>query len=130
MRRNWLVVAALLLVPACSGRADAGAAASCVGPQLVSLSPHSAPPRRSISLTVEWLQEGCHDANGPNDVRPRTAAVYFGQQQSETLVGTMTGAGTHYIATLRFDVPAAAVPGPAVLYLGPEHQVIGRFTVG
>jgi hypothetical protein len=96
----------------------------------VALSPHHGPARSPISLTVEWLHEGCNDTNGANDERPRTAAVYFGQQHTETLVGSMTGAGAHYAATLHVDVPASAVPGPAVLSLGSEHQVVGRFTVG
>ena len=130
MNRRWLVLAPLLLVSACGGGADAAGAASCVGPQLVSLSPQHGPARTSISLTVEWLNEGCHDTNEPSDERPRTAALYFHQQQTETLLGSMTGAGPRYTATLRVEVPARAVPGPAVLYLGSEHQVIGHFTVG
>ncbi|MDQ1661808.1 MAG: hypothetical protein QOJ68_1788 [Blastococcus sp.] len=131
MRRKWVAIAPmLLLVTACGAGANAGAAASCVAPQLVALSPQSGPARTSISMTVEWLHEGCHDTNGPDEQRPRTAPVYFSQQHVETLVGTMTGSGEHYRAALRFDVPATATPGPAVLHLGPEHQVIGRFTVG
>ena len=128
MHRSWLLVALLVLVTACG--AGSGTAASCVAPQLVALSPDHGPARTSVSLTVEHLHEGCHDTNGPNDEKPRTAAVYFGQQDTETLVGSMTGGGPRYTATLRFDVPASAVPGTAVLSLGSERQVVGRFTVG
>lgn len=130
MHRSCLLVAPLVLVTACGGGPGTGAAASCVGPQLVTLSPDHGPTRSSISLTVEWLHDGCHDTNEPDDEKPRTAGVYFGQQGTETLVGSMTGAGPHYTATLRFDVPATAVAGPAVLSLGTEHDVVGRFTVG
>jgi hypothetical protein len=120
----------MLLVSACGSGADAGAAASCVSPQLVTLSPQHGPARTSVSLTVEWLHEGCNDTTGADEETPRTAPVYFSQQHIETLVGTMTGSGEHFRAALRFDVPATATPGPAVLHLGTEHQVIGRFTVG
>jgi hypothetical protein len=120
----------MLLVTACGAGANAGGAASCVGPQLVALSPHHGPAQTSIGMTVEWLREGCNDTNGADEEKPRTAPVYFGQQHTETLVGTMTGSGEHYRAALRFDVPSTATPGPAVLYLGSEHQVIGEFTVG
>lgn len=130
MHRRWVVLAPLLLVSACGSGAGAGAAASCVPPRLVTLSPQHGPAQTAISLTVEFLHEGCNDTNGADEERPRTASVYFSQQHVETPVGTMTGAGKHYTATLRFDVPATATPGPAVLHLGPERDVIGRFAVG
>jgi hypothetical protein len=130
VHRRLVLIAPVLLVTACGSGANAGTAASCVSPQLVTLSPHQGPARTSVSMTVEWLHDGCNDTTGADEERPRTATIYFGQQQTETPVGTMTGAGARYTATLRFDIPATAVPGPAVLSLGSEHEVVGRFTVG
>ena len=128
MQRSRLAVASLLLLSACGG--GAGAAASCVAPRLVTLSPEHGPARTAVSMTVQFLHEGCNDTTGAHEERPRTVPVYFTQQHVETPVGTMTGAGRLYTATLRFDVPATATRGPAVLSLGTEHEVIGRFTVG
>jgi hypothetical protein len=125
-----VAIAPVLLATAC-GPGGTGASASCVGPQLVALSPDHGPALSSIDVTVDWLREGCNDYSGADEERPWSdVQVYFAQQETRTLVGTMTGAGDRYSATLRFQVPPAATPGPAILYLGPEHQVIGTFTVG
>jgi hypothetical protein len=127
VRRIWAALAPVLLATACG----TAASASCVGPQLVALSPDQGPALASIDLTVEWLREGCNDTNGSDEERARSdVPVFFAQQDDETLVGTVTGSGERYSATLRFQVPDTATPGSAVLSLGPEHQVIGRFTVG
>jgi hypothetical protein len=130
VRRRWVAIAPILLVTACGSSAGTGTAASCVAPQLVALSPQHGRALTSVSLRVEWLRDGCNDTNGADEESPRTAPVYFSQQHAETRVGTMTGSGRRYTATLRFDVPTNATPGPAVLSLGPERQLIARFTVG
>jgi hypothetical protein len=137
MRHGWAAVAALLLVAACDS--SSGAAASCVGPQLVSLSPDRGAAHAAVTLSVEWLHNGCNDTvyvgpNGPspaNEETPRmNVPVYFAQQSHETLVGTMSGTGAHYRGSISFAVPATARPGHATLLLGPERLDIASFTVG
>ena len=137
MRQGWPVVAALMLVAACG--AGGGASASCVGPQLVSLSPGTGAADASVTLTVDWLRNGCNDTvvvgpDGPHpadEETPRTdVPVYFSQQPDETLVGTMSGTGAHFRGSIRFVVPRTARPGPATLLLGPERQHIATFAVG
>jgi hypothetical protein len=83
-----------------------------------------------VELTVQRLHEGCNDYGGADEERPRSdVPVYFTQQDTETMVGTMSAAGERYRATLRFEVPLTARPGSAVLHLGPEHNPIGTFIV-
>jgi hypothetical protein len=84
-----------------------------------------------VTLSVEWLRDGCHDTDMPSDERPRTdVPVYFSQRNQDAAVGTVSGCGAHHGGTLRLDVPTTARAGSAVLYLGREHQRIATFTVG
>lgn len=130
MRRMWAGPAAVLLATGCAAGGP-GAAAGCVGPELVALTPDRGSASTSVEMTVEWLREGCNDHTGADEERPsEDVPVYFSQQDGETLVGTMTGAGERYRDTLRFQVPATATPGPAELYLGTVVVPIATFTVG
>lgn len=136
MRQWWPGVVALLLVAACGS--GSGTAASCAGPQLVALTPEHVAAGAAVTVTVEWLHDGCNDtinvgAGGPhpaNEETPRTnVPLYFAQQPDEKLVGTMSGSGAHYRGVLRFAVPSSARPGPATLLLGPERQQIAALNV-
>ncbi|MGY1592506.1 hypothetical protein ACI79D_11055 [Geodermatophilus sp. SYSU D00708] len=126
------LLAPVLLASACGHGATAGGAASCVGLQLVGLSPDRGAALTSTELTVEWLREGCNDHGGADEERARRdVPVYFVREQTNTRVGTVTGSGDRYRATLRFQVPDTATPGPALLYLGDPStgSVLGTFTV-
>lgn len=129
MRQGWPAVVALMFVAACG--AGNGSSASCVGPQLVSLSPDEGAADAAVTLTVEWLRDGCNDYTGADEGRPRKdVPVYFSQRADETLVGTLSGTGAHFRGSIRFLVPTTARPGPATLLLGPERQHIPTFAVG
>jgi hypothetical protein len=121
----------VLLVPACAD--GGGAAAGCGGFDPVVLSPDSGAPSTSVELTVGWLQEGCNDYPGADEVRPLTdVPVIFSQRDVETQVGTISATEERYRGTMRFEVPATARPGPAELHLGRPDSPgpgVATFTV-
>ena len=105
-----------------------GGGASCAGPQL-SVSPTQARPGDQVTVSVEWLHEGCDDTGGPSDERPATATVVFVQGAEETALGTVAGAGETYAATLTAVVPAGATPGVSTVGLGDGWGVGTDVTV-
>ena len=108
----------MLLLVGC-GTGGAGAAASCVGPQ-VTLAPGAAAVGEEITVTVEWLREGCNDHSGADEERPRTdVAVSFVQGESEVPLGTVSGTGERFSGTLTAVVPAVGRPGVATVGVGP-----------
>jgi hypothetical protein len=130
VRHGWALLVPLLFAIAC-GSGGSGGDAACPAPPPASVSPDHGPALTSVTLTVEGLHEGCNDYNGADEERPREdVPVYFTQQDIDMQIGSVTGSGDGYRDSLRFEIPATAEPGPAVLYLGPERQAIATFTVG
>ena len=110
------VVAALLT--ACAGGGGDGAAASCVGPQ-VTLEPDRAAVGDVVSVTVEWLRDGCNDYSGADEEHALTdVPVSFVQGGRTVSLGTVSGTGDRFSGQLATAVPAGGVPGPAVVTVG------------
>jgi hypothetical protein len=118
MRSPTGLVAALLLALASgctSGGAGAGAAASCVGPQ-VTVSPAEVAVGDDVLVSVEWLREGCNDHTGADEEQPLTdVPVSFVQGDTTVLLGTVSGTGDRYTGSLTAAVPVTGVPGAATV---------------
>jgi len=118
-------VVAVLLLAGCSASGP-GAAASCVGPA-VTLDPARARAGEAVTVTVEWLREGCNDHTGADEERALTdVPVSFVQGGVRVLLGTVSGSGERYTGALPARVPAQAAPGAAEVTLG---HVTTRLTV-
>ena len=120
MRSQAGVVPALLLAALLAGCGRGpGAAASCVGPQLT-LTPARAAVGEDVTVSVEWLREGCNDYSGADEERPLTdVPVVFVQGGTRVLLGTVSGSGDRHAGSLTAPVPGWAGPGTAAVRL--EH---------
>ena len=125
-----LVLGALLLAGCgAGGGAGGGVAASCVGPQ-VTLTPAEGPPGTPVTAAFEWLREGCNDHTGADEESALVdVPVSFEPTEGTVQLGTVTGSGERWAATLVFTVPDAAVPGPAAVRLGTEYPEPSLVTV-
>jgi hypothetical protein len=107
-----------VLLTGCGAGGAAGAAASCVGPQLT-LVPDRAAAGQQVTLSVEWLREGCDDHTGADEERPLTdVPVSFVQGATTVPLGAVSGTGDRYAGSLTVAVPGDAGPGPAEVRLG------------
>jgi hypothetical protein len=108
-----------LLLAGC-GADGLGGAASCVGPS-VTLDPVQARVGDDVTVTVEWLHEGCNDHDGADEERAlRDVPVSFMQGGTRVLLGTVSGTGERYTGSLAAPVPAEAAPGAAVIAVGGD----------
>jgi len=127
MRPGAGVVAVLLLAGCSAG--SAGAAASCVGP-VMTVDPAQARGGDPVTVTVEWLHEGCNDHSGADEERPLTdVPVSFVQDGVRVLLGRVSGTGERYTGTLTVPLPAQATPGAAGVALGSAEGTTTRLTV-
>jgi hypothetical protein len=125
------VLLAALLLAGCGAGADGGdGAASCVGPQ-VALTPAEAVPGAPVTAEFELLHEGCDDHTGADEERAMVdVPVSFVQEGLDVPLGTVTGRGERWTATLEFAVPADSRPGGAAIRLGDAGGAVpGSFTV-
>ena len=110
---------ALLLLAGCAGSGGDEVAAACVGPQL-GLAPAAAAVGDDLTVTVEWLREGCDDTGGADEERPVSdVPVVLVQGGTRVQLGTVSGRGDRYAGSLTASVPGEARPGPATVVL--EH---------
>ncbi|GAB3353509.1 hypothetical protein [Modestobacter lapidis] len=114
-----------LLLAGCG--AGGGAVAACVGPQ-VTLSPTEGPPGTPVTAEFEWLREGCNDYPGADEETAMVdVPVSFVQGGVEVPLGTVTGRGERWSATLQFTVPDESRPGGAGIRL---HHADGAVPTG
>jgi hypothetical protein len=107
-----------VLATGCGAGGGAGAASSCVGPQLT-LVPDRAAVGQEVTVGVEWLREGCDDHPGADEERPLTdVPVSFVQGATEVRLGTVSGTGDRHAGSVTVTVPSSAGPGPAEVRLG------------
>ncbi|MGY1855173.1 hypothetical protein [Modestobacter sp. SYSU DS0290] len=117
MRGVLPAAAVLVLAGGCTGGGGAGVAGGCTGPQL-SVAPAEARVGEEVTISVEWLHEGCDDTGrGLEEERPATASAVLVQDGAVTTLGALTGRGERFSDQLDVTLPAGAVPGPASVAL-------------
>jgi hypothetical protein len=111
-----VVLLSALVSSGCAG--SGGVAASCVGPQ-VALTPAEAAVGERVTVTVEWLREGCNDYTGADEERASVdVPVSFVQGDTRVHLGAVSGTGDRFSATLTATVPADGAAGPAEVVVG------------
>lgn len=122
MRTGPGLLVGVLLLAGCADRAAPGS--SCAPPSAprhpVTVSPGTAAPGDTVTVTASGLSTGCADTGDPDDVRALTGVpVTFVQADLVTELARVD-AGDDYAVRVEVVVPEDAAPGTAAIALAHD----------